>query len=391
MDELIQQAIDTAERGDKPRAIGLLKQVISQDEYNETAWLWLGRLIETASDKQICFENVLTINPDNEWAADQLRLLQLEIATAESPVPVEELLAANQAAVQEVEALVAGSAPPRRPAQKAERFGRMVLYRRPCPQCKTELVLHDLRGRPVQTAVCPHCASVVDVQGELAARIGRAAPYAPSHPIRLLEEGQFSGQKHRVIGWVAYQMGGQEGWLWECWLLASVKGHYRWLTYDEQEGFIFYQPLSPPSEPVPSTAASFPVRHKNPVRITAVGQGRVVGIAGQLTWQMQQGTAVRVLDGTQTSRLYRLMYTREEVELLEGVPLAEAVVWEAFGRPEVWAEQQAAVRHNWLAGGGLAGLALLLVVLAALISPYLWLVVLPTIVASGVFLGRAVR
>ena len=387
MHELIQQAIDTAEHGNKPRAVTLLKQVVSQDEYNETAWLWLGRLMESPTDRQVCFENVLTINPDNEWAAEQLRLLQREIATAESPIPVEELLAASEAAVQEVEALVAGSAPPR---QKAERYGKMVLYGRACPQCETKMMLHDLRGRPVQTAVCPQCASIVDVQGELAARVGRAQPYAPSQPIRLREEGTFSGQRHRVIGWVAYQMGkGNDSWLWECWLLASVKGHYRWLTYDEQDGFIFYQPLAPPTEPVPPTAAHLPVRHKEPVPITATGQGRVANLAGQLTWQMQGGTPVRFLDGARDGRLYRLLYTREEVELLEGIQLEEQVVWQAFGRPEVWAERQTAVRQNWLVGGALAVVAMLLVVAAALVSPAIWLLVLPAIVGSGVFIGRA--
>jgi uncharacterized protein YlaI len=357
------------------------------DEYDETAWLWLGRLIEAPTDKQICFENVLTINPDNEWAAEQLRLLQRDIATAESPVPVEELLAANEAAVHEVEALVAGSAPPRRP--RPERFGKMVLYGRVCPQCETKIMLHDLRGRPIQTAVCPQCASLVDVHEELAARLGRAPAYAPSQPIRLREEGTFSGQRHRVIGWVAYQLGGKEGWLWECWLLASVKGHYRWLTYDEEDGFIFYQPLSPPSDPVPATAAQFPVRHKEPVRITVVGQGRVLALAGEITWQMQGGIPIRFLDGARDGRLYRLMYTREEVELLEGVPLDEPVVWEAFGRPEVWGERQAAVRQNWLWGGGLAVLSLLLVVAAAVWSPFIWVLVLPAIVGSGVFIGRS--
>jgi hypothetical protein len=66
--ELLKQGIAACKAGRKAEARALLERVIEQDEHNEAAWLWLSGAVETDEDRQICLENVLTINPDNEVA-----------------------------------------------------------------------------------------------------------------------------------------------------------------------------------------------------------------------------------------------------------------------------------------------------------------------------------
>jgi tetratricopeptide (TPR) repeat protein len=65
---LLAQGIAAAEAGDAARARDLLTQVVEQDEENVTAWLWLSRVVETTEERLICFENVLTLDPDNAEA-----------------------------------------------------------------------------------------------------------------------------------------------------------------------------------------------------------------------------------------------------------------------------------------------------------------------------------
>lgn len=383
-DELLQQAIDTAQRGDKAQAIALLKQIVHTDEYNEAAWLWLARLLDGAQDKQICLENVLTINPHNTWAADQLATVQGAIKTELAAVPVEIQLAKQAAAVREVEALVAGSAPP----TAVLRFGQMPLYRRQCPHCSEAWLVHDVRGRAVQTVVCPHCHSVVDVHEEPAARIGRAQPTQPSQPIHVGDEGIFSGQHHRVIGWMALEGRGQ-AWLWECWLLASHKGNTRWLVYDAERGFLFFQPIPPPTESLEPTAQAIPVRGRTAVPIHRAGHGTVMALAGELTWQMVEGTPLRFIEGEEDGRFYRLLYSRAEVGLWEGVPLAAQALWPALGKAHIIAERQRQQTRRWLGGGTLAALTLLLAAVAAVTSPWVALLALPTALGGGFLLSQA--
>ncbi len=53
-------------------ARSLLLDVVEQDHTNETAWYWLYRVFERGDDKRVCLENLLTINPDNQWAQREL-------------------------------------------------------------------------------------------------------------------------------------------------------------------------------------------------------------------------------------------------------------------------------------------------------------------------------
>ena len=72
---LLQQGIALAKAGRHEEARELLLQVIDQDERNETAWLWISGVVDTDDDKAIALENVLTLNPNNEWAKRGLQLM----------------------------------------------------------------------------------------------------------------------------------------------------------------------------------------------------------------------------------------------------------------------------------------------------------------------------
>jgi ribosomal protein L40E len=66
--------------GNKEEARRKLMEVINADERNEFAWFYLSEAVESDEDRQVCLENVLAINPANERAETELRLLREKIA-----------------------------------------------------------------------------------------------------------------------------------------------------------------------------------------------------------------------------------------------------------------------------------------------------------------------
>jgi lipoprotein NlpI len=73
--ELLQRGIALAKAGRREEARDILLQVVQQDERNESAWLWISGVVDTDDDKAIALENVLTLNPNNEWAKRGLQLM----------------------------------------------------------------------------------------------------------------------------------------------------------------------------------------------------------------------------------------------------------------------------------------------------------------------------
>jgi tetratricopeptide (TPR) repeat protein len=72
---LLQQGIALAKAGRHEEARAMLLQVIDLDERNETAWLWISGVVDNDEDRGIALENVLQINPNNEWAKRGLAIL----------------------------------------------------------------------------------------------------------------------------------------------------------------------------------------------------------------------------------------------------------------------------------------------------------------------------
>lgn len=78
IESLLEKGIEAAQAEEKARARDIFFHVIELDEHNERAWLWLSSVVATESDKEICLENVLAINPDNTYAAMGLQHLRLQ-------------------------------------------------------------------------------------------------------------------------------------------------------------------------------------------------------------------------------------------------------------------------------------------------------------------------
>ena len=72
IEQWLQEGIGAAKAGQLAEARSLLLDVVEQDHANETAWYWLYRVFERGDDKRVCLENLLTINPDNQWAQGEL-------------------------------------------------------------------------------------------------------------------------------------------------------------------------------------------------------------------------------------------------------------------------------------------------------------------------------
>lgn len=76
--EALKRGVLAYKEGRKDDARRFFEQVIEADEQNEKAWLGLSRVVEDDEERQICLENVLTINPSNETAQKVLSHLTVQ-------------------------------------------------------------------------------------------------------------------------------------------------------------------------------------------------------------------------------------------------------------------------------------------------------------------------
>ncbi len=84
IDSRLKEGIAALKAGDKAKARALLMAVLEENERHEQAWLWLSGAVDSVEERQICLENVLTINPHNEQA--KRGLLKLQTDTPETAV-----------------------------------------------------------------------------------------------------------------------------------------------------------------------------------------------------------------------------------------------------------------------------------------------------------------
>jgi tetratricopeptide (TPR) repeat protein len=67
VEALLSQGVAAAKAGKEDEARDLLSQVLDLDPENERAWLWMSGLVPN-EEKIVCLQNVLEINPSNEFA-----------------------------------------------------------------------------------------------------------------------------------------------------------------------------------------------------------------------------------------------------------------------------------------------------------------------------------
>ncbi len=79
------QGIEAAKAGDRAAAQNLLYDVVVDDPRNEAAWVWLSYVADSIPDRKICLENVLTINPANDYARRGMAQINQLLETGTEP------------------------------------------------------------------------------------------------------------------------------------------------------------------------------------------------------------------------------------------------------------------------------------------------------------------
>lgn len=155
MNEQLQEGIRAAKAGDRETARTLLLRVVTEEEENEQAWLWLSGVMETWEERRICLENVLTLNPDNEVA-------QRGLAKLNALAPRDETALLHQQTVKNVSPAAAILYPERHLQSSEENFlPEEAAAFQPPPVVFT----HNSTYQDVWTSgqtMCAFCANPVD-------------------------------------------------------------------------------------------------------------------------------------------------------------------------------------------------------------------------------------
>ena len=85
LEEKLEQGIASAQAGRKQKARTLLTEVVEADESRLEAWLWLSQVVDSLEEQALCLENVLTLEPENEFAQTALAGVQAEQARLFKP------------------------------------------------------------------------------------------------------------------------------------------------------------------------------------------------------------------------------------------------------------------------------------------------------------------
>jgi ligand-binding sensor domain-containing protein len=83
---LIEAAISAIQAGQPDVGRVLLEEVLAHDERNELAWWWLSAVAGSDEERQVCFANVLAINPNNQAARRGLPPTQLSAPSRRTPL-----------------------------------------------------------------------------------------------------------------------------------------------------------------------------------------------------------------------------------------------------------------------------------------------------------------
>jgi ferric-dicitrate binding protein FerR (iron transport regulator) len=77
---MFEQAVAHIRAGKIEKALPLLIEVLKQNPGDENAWLWMTRCVTEPEQKRYCFEKVLKINPQNQFALRGLRHLNKPVS-----------------------------------------------------------------------------------------------------------------------------------------------------------------------------------------------------------------------------------------------------------------------------------------------------------------------
>lgn len=91
--KLVQEGIEAIREGDKQLGRGKLEAAVKVDPYNETAWLWLAKVVTTLEERRTCLGNVILINPGNTEAQRMLDKIEGEVDRRASTGTIQALVA----------------------------------------------------------------------------------------------------------------------------------------------------------------------------------------------------------------------------------------------------------------------------------------------------------
>jgi hypothetical protein len=85
MPTVLEQAVAHIRAGAIEKATPLLIEVLKQNPRDENAWLWMSRCVTETEQKRYCFEKVLKLNPQNQYAIRSLRQLSKPVPPPTPP------------------------------------------------------------------------------------------------------------------------------------------------------------------------------------------------------------------------------------------------------------------------------------------------------------------
>lgn len=71
----LENGIAAAKAGNKQLAMEYLKQAVTEDPRNVTAWLWVSSLVDNPERKVFCYQKVLAIDPTNKYALQGIKTI----------------------------------------------------------------------------------------------------------------------------------------------------------------------------------------------------------------------------------------------------------------------------------------------------------------------------
>lgn len=89
------EGIEAIKAGKRAKGRELLTRVVQADEKDMQAWLWLSGVVTTLEDREVCLENVLSIDPNNETAQQGLAWVRAQMEATPEIEPESELLSAE--------------------------------------------------------------------------------------------------------------------------------------------------------------------------------------------------------------------------------------------------------------------------------------------------------
>ncbi len=150
--DLVRQGIAAAKAGQKQHARELLLQAIAADEENSTAWLWLSGVVDDLAEREICLENVLTLDADNEAARRGLAWVRQQMAAQAEAAPESPVVTRTKTPVSAAAAILHHDLAPRQPPEPEpqpplsspwEELDDELL----CPYCGAPTRMEDRRCR----------------------------------------------------------------------------------------------------------------------------------------------------------------------------------------------------------------------------------------------------